>query len=262
MTPSVTPPTDLADTLPRDIYHEVAHTLRATLPPPATDTSEAEHRRDRVAIAQVAALLPANAAEAHLAATFVAANTYALDCMRLARTPGTTPEQAARCAAQSAAMSRQARGALRMLLQVQATSRTIEATNASADKAAWTEHTAMQWMSQALPGAQPAAHPASAAPAPEPVATPEATPAPEPAATPEAALAPGQPRPEPTAQPMAEAEFYAMLYPQRAMLIRQHGGVPGDARFGPPADDVVHALVTGRTAALLALDRPPHSRAA
>lgn len=264
--PSPAPPLDLTNTLPRDIYYAVAHALRRTLPPPMADTPEAEHRRDRVAIAQVAALLPANAAEAHLAATFVAANIHALDCMGLSRVPGTDPQDVARCVAQSASMSRQARGALRLLLQMQAVRRTMEATNAAADAAAWTEHTAMQWMAQALPGAspaipkaptpEPAARP-EPAPTPEAMARPETTAIPEPTVTPEATPAPAQPRREPPPKPLAEAEFYALLYPQRARLIRRHGGVPDDARFGPPGDDIVHALVTGRSAALLALDQPP-----
>ena len=276
--PSPAPSLDLTNTLPRDIYYEVAHTLRRTLPPPMADTPEAEHRRDRVAIAQVAALLPANAAEAHLAATFVAANIHALDCMGLSRVPGTDPQDVARCAAQSASMSRQARGALRLLLQMQAVRRTMEATNAAADAAVWTEHTAMQWMAQALPGASPAMRsvptPEPAAlpepsptpeprPAPEPPAWPKPAPTREPTATPAATSPPAPPRPEPPSKPLAEAEFYAMLYPQRAKLIRRHGGVPDDARFGPPEDDIVHALVTGRSAALLALDQPPlHNQAA
>ena len=46
-----------------------------------------------------------------------------------------------------------------------------------------------------------------------------------------------------------------MLYPDRAVAIRRHGGMPPNATFPPPQDDIIHALVTGRTPALLALDR-------
>ena len=55
--------------------------------------------------------------------------------------------------------------------------------------------------------------------------------------------------------PIKEAEFFAVLYPDRAVAIRRHGGMPPNATFPLPEDDIVHALVTGRTPALLALDR-------
>jgi hypothetical protein len=60
---------------------------------------------------------------------------------------------------------------------------------------------------------------------------------------------------EPEADPIAEAEQYAILYPQRAALIRRLGRVPENVPFGPPAENLVRALVTSRTPALLALDR-------
>ena len=61
----------------------------------------------------------------------------------------------------------------------------------------------------------------------------------------------------PPRDPIKEAEFYAALYPDRAVAIRRHGGMPSNATFPPPEDDIIHALVTGRTPALLALDRQP-----
>jgi hypothetical protein len=57
------------------------HTLRGLLPPPITDTPLDHARRDDAAIAQVAAMLPANADEAHLAAQCVAARAQAADCL-------------------------------------------------------------------------------------------------------------------------------------------------------------------------------------
>jgi hypothetical protein len=106
----------------------------------------------------------------------------------------------------------------------------IEADNVATDRAAWTEHCAAGLMAQALPGARPAAMA-------EPPPLPE------------------QPAPEPEADPVAEAEEYAVLYPQRAALIRRLGRVPDNVSFGPPEDRLVRALVTSRTPALLALDR-------
>ena len=86
MDPSPEPePPDLSLLLPRDAYYQLVHSLRALLPPPVTDTSEDEARRDNGAIAQVACLLPVTAAEATLAAQFVAAHAHAADCLRVAR---------------------------------------------------------------------------------------------------------------------------------------------------------------------------------
>ncbi len=47
------------------------------------------------------------------------------------------------------------------------------------------------------------------------------------------------------------------MYPRRAVLIRSHGGVPDNVSFGAPRDELARILVTGRTPALLALDRSP-----
>lgn len=60
---------------------------------------------------------------------------------------------------------------------------------------------------------------------------------------------------EPVPDPVAEAELYAAMYPERARLIRRHGGVPPDATFGMPDDWLTRAIVNGRSPALLALDR-------
>jgi hypothetical protein len=55
--------------------------------------------------------------------------------------------------------------------------------------------------------------------------------------------------------PIAEAEHYAAIYPERAALIRRTGRVPHNVSFGPPDDDLVQTLITARTPALVALDR-------
>jgi hypothetical protein len=54
----------------------------------------------------------------------------------------------------------------------------------------------------------------------------------------------------------AEADYYAIVYPDRARLIRKYGGLPPDCTFGPPDDDLLHAIVTGTSPALLTLDGP------
>src|SRR5579883_1983994 len=95
---------DPAQVLPKAIYYQVAHTLRALLPAPATDAPQDEARRDIAAIAHVAALLPANAAEADMAMQCVAASVWALDCLRQARRHADDTAQFLKCTAQAASM--------------------------------------------------------------------------------------------------------------------------------------------------------------
>lgn len=225
--------TDLA-LLPRDAYWQAVHYLHKALPPPDTDSPEELARRDRAAIAEVASLVPATAAEATLAAQYVAANAQAMYCLALVREYAADTAVALKCNAQSGYMMQQARGAIGALQRMQDRRRKMEANPAAADQAAWTEHCATALMVQALPDAPPASPPEPLPPPPEP--------------------APAEPPPP---DPMTEAEQYAVIYPQRAALIRRHGGVPPDARLGPPEPHLVRALVNGRSPALLALDQMP-----
>lgn len=209
----------------RDTYYQVVHTLRGLLPPPVTDTPEDLARRDNAAIAHVASLLPANADEAHLASQHVAANAYAMDCLRVAREYATADHSFfLRCNAWAVSMMRQSRSARALLLRVQAERRTREADHAAADRAAWTEHCAIELMTDALGTA------ATAEPPPQ------------------------QPTEEPVADPIAEAEQYAIIYPQRAARIRVLGGLPQPLDFGPPSPELVHAIITGNSPTLRALD--------
>ena len=115
---------------------------------------------------------------------------------------------------------------------------------AAANQAAWTEHCVQGFMANALHGGPAAFDPAPPPPEPEP------EPEPEPAAS----------DGEPTRDPIKEAEFYAAIYDRRAVAIRRHGGMPPNATFPPPEDDILHVLVTGRTPALLALDQEAEPR--
>jgi hypothetical protein len=208
------------------------HTLHTSLPPPPGDDPETIARRDRDAIAQVASLLPVTAAEARLAARFVAADARAHECLRLAGLYPTDVAQVLKCHAQAATMWRQSDSALRALQRMQAARCKRDTDPAAASQAAWTEHCAQGFIADALHGG-----PAVFEPAPPPPPEPAVRDA------------------EPTRDPIKEAEFYAALYPARAVAIRRHGGMPPDASFPPPEDDIIHVLATGRTPALLALDR-------
>jgi len=106
--------------LPPTIAREVFADLCATPPPPATDTAEARESRDILAMAAVAALRPADAFEALLAAEAVTADALAEDCLRLATEHRDDFAKTVRCRAQACAMMRQGRQALRTLEQMRA----------------------------------------------------------------------------------------------------------------------------------------------
>src|SRR5487761_2338316 len=186
---------DLTLQLPRDMYYYLVHTLCAALPPPIPDTPEERVRRDNGAIAQVASVLPANADEATLAVQYVAAAAQALVCQRLAQAHAADTKLAMQCNAQAASMMRQSRGARSLLMRVQAQRHKREKDAAALEAAAWTEHTAIGLMADALNRTPPAplAEPPPPPPAPAPVE--EAAPQPD---------------------PIAEAEQYAIFYPGRA----------------------------------------------
>ncbi|MGD0107711.1 MAG: hypothetical protein ABSC06_27290 [Rhodopila sp.] len=69
---TLSPPQQAID-LSTPQYYQLVYTLADLLPPPLDDTPEALRTRNHAAIAKVAALLPANANEADLAAQCIAA---------------------------------------------------------------------------------------------------------------------------------------------------------------------------------------------
>jgi hypothetical protein len=165
------PETDPEIRLPRDVYYVLIHTLRGILPPPVVDTPEEIARRDNAAIAQVAAMLPANADEANLAAVCVGARTYGMDCLRQARALTLAdPMAARRCSAEAASMMRESRQARSLLLRLQTVREQREKDSAATNRAAWSEHCSIGLMTRALAEAPPEPEP----PAPEPPAPAEA----------------------------------------------------------------------------------------
>ncbi len=188
--------------LPADAYWHLVRTLRLALPPPVSDYPEAWLRRDRAAIARIAALAPANAAEAELAAQFVAASEQWKDCLRLANVAqtseppkapgesrGSSPAWAQKCRAQAHAMMRQSLAALRLLLRMQEARRKPEADNAC-DRLAGTEPCAIGPMAEA--------------PAPADPPVPEASPA-----RPDLHRVAAQPFDHPTVNPVRAAKYPA-----------------------------------------------------
>jgi hypothetical protein len=224
-------PTDHALRVTGDVYAELVFTLRSTLRLlPDDGTPEETARRDNAAIGQAAAMLPANADEANIAANCVATRLYAMDCIRRARELETVDRTwAGKCGAQAVSMLRESRQARSLLARLQAAREKRERDPVATDRAAWSEHCTIGLMTGELAKAEP---PPSPPPPPEPAV--DAT--------------------EPTSDPAAEAEFYAIHYPRRARLIRRLGRLPDKVDFGPPPPEVVHAIVTGTTPHLLALD--------
>jgi hypothetical protein len=224
--------TDPSLRLPPATYYQILHTLRGLLPPPVTDTPEDHARRDDAAIAQVAAMLPVNADEAHLAAQCVAARAHAADCLRLARQHEPDTACFVRYTAQAARMTREANSSRGLLLRLQTERRKRETDRAAADSAAWTEHCAIGWMTQAATGAPP-----------------------EPMPPPPPAAAAAEPEGGPARDPAAEAESYVAIDPDRAEPIRAPGRVPEGVRIELPDAALEREIVSGRARALVEADR-------
>jgi hypothetical protein len=233
-------PADPTLRLTRDAYYIATHTLRSMLPAPEDNSPEATARRDHAAIVQVAAMLPANADEAFLAAQCVGARLYGAGCLRQAHEFDAARDQAwaRKCGAQGLSSLRESRQARSLLARLQAAREKREQDPAATDRAAWSEHCTLGLMADALAGPPPT----------DPVVVAEPPPVVEP------------PTPQPPADgaPVrdlaAEAEMYAIIYPRRARLIRAHGRLPDSIDFGPPDPELVPFIATGTTPALHALD--------
>jgi hypothetical protein len=246
MEPHTTP--DLTLQLPRDTYWLVVHTLHRSLPPPPTDNPDDQARRDRAAIAEVASMLPGNAEEASLAAQYVATKAYALHCLQAARDHPGDIACLLKCTAQAARMTHEQRGLRTLLQRLQAERRRREANPDATNSAAWVEHCAIGLMAQELPDPPPPAPPPERQPAQ--ASPPEPQPAdPEPW---DETAADDEAPPDAVTCP---ADLYAVMYPRRAAQIRAQGGLPQPCDFGPPSPELVHAIVTGTSPTLLALDR-------
>ena len=178
-------------------------------------------------MAAVAALLPANAFEAELAAQIVTANAQAMDALRVAALPGQDPEKIRRNHAWAATMMRQMHNGLRLLHRTQEIREKAEAAlqPAAMERAGYWFHDV-------------------SVPLPEP--------------------APAQPDPEPAPTPTArtEAEHYAVIYPERAARIRADRGLPSRLDFAPPEPKLVDAIVNGTSPILRALDHNAPAAAA
>src|SRR6187455_1015960 len=99
---------------------EVFATLCGSLPSPVPDTPDSRAAQTDAAMEAVAALHPADAIEAKLAAQVVAADAHAMDALRQAAQATADPAEAHRCRAQAASMMRQMQTGMRVLERRQA----------------------------------------------------------------------------------------------------------------------------------------------
>ena len=212
--------------LQRELYLQIADDLRSMLPPPPQSGPGGEAdaaRRLKLAIAMVAAMLPANAEEAGLAARAVAAGAHASDCLRRVGLYPDMFEEACKMRAQAASMGREARGYRSQLLRVQAQRQKREADDATREAAAWTEYCVAGLMTEGVEGG--AAGDAAAE-------------------TVEAA----------EARLRGEADRYAGKYPQRVRLIRRLGRLPNGCEIDPPGPALLQAIIQGDSERLRAAD--------
>ena len=216
-------PLDLAYRLPRHTYWQIGHNrITPSMPPPVDNTPEALAHRDNAAIAKVASMLPANANEAALAEQFVLASAHASHCLRLAMVHPASIAEGLHCRSLSVSMMRQAQGSRRLLMRVQAERRKLEADAAASERAAWTEHSVIGLMTDAMFDA-----PADAKPPPQR----------EPAAP--------EPAKQPDIDPMTSPEAYAARYPEHARRVDPQRGPmdapPGGRAATPKAPEKVSA---------------------
>lgn len=216
------PPRTRPTSSPKAIYYQIAHSLRALLPPPTAQAPEDEACRDRAAIAHVASLLPADPEEANLAVQYVAACEQALQCLRLARAVPDDTTCILKCTAQAASMMRQARGWRTALQRTQADRHRRQDNGAARDTA-----------SAAVP-------PPAARPAPR---TPE-------------------PRSEAQSHSLTDAEAYALAHPSDAALIRSLGRLPRKFNGAPLTSEQAQDIVNSPSPILQTLAKRPQHRLA
>jgi hypothetical protein len=123
--------TDAIPQLPPDIVRHELQTLIGLLPRPMADTPEGRNTRDGCAIAAVAALRPADAFQLMLAVQIVGMDAHAMECLRLAASPGQSVDIVRQARSQACALLRVTDASLRDLLRMQAQRDTPAATRSS-----------------------------------------------------------------------------------------------------------------------------------
>jgi len=265
MAPAPDPqPTDTFASLTRDDVQQLVLYFGVHLPPAIGNTADDRAHRDNAALAQVAAMRPANAEEMRLAARYVAAGAQADDQLRQVQLHAANYDRTRQINAQYALMVRTSGGARSLLLRVQTARRRLEldaaacaqgAVLAAAGLLAWLLETRAA-LGGRIEAATEAVAEAAAAEAAKVAAAAEAKAAATAEAASRGAQRPAWPAPLPEPPPLSEeeqqrekwliaADRFATVYPMRARLIRRFGKLPDDCGIEPPEPELLEAIRTG-----------------
>lgn len=254
----------------RALYLAATSTLRTLLPKPDPDTPEERDRCGGVALAKVAALVPANMVEVDLAAYHVGAMARVAACHHEANYT-TDPKRVAQLMAQAASFGREARGYIGKLFSAQAVRIKREAKPTGADDAAFAEHCQQGMLTAAWAALPPEAERPAVVAATHAAAGVAGTAAAGTAAA-GAGAAGGAAAgsgdvvtlvPRPKAPPprdysewsdeekrldrlRAEADRWTIYNTLQARRIREHGGAPPDADFEIPRPELLAAILAGK----------------
>jgi hypothetical protein len=241
----------------RALYLAAASTLRTLLPKPDPDTPEERDRCGGVALAKVAALVPANMVEVDLAAYHVGAMARVAACHHEANYT-TDPKRVAQLMAQAASFGREARGYIGKLFSAQAVRIKREAKPTGADDAAFAEHCQQGMLTAAwaaLPPEpeRPAAPATAAGVAGSGVAGSGVagsgdvvTLVPRPKAPPPRDYSEWSDEEKRLDRLRAEADRWTIYNTLQARRIREHGGAPPDADFEIPRPELLAAILAGK----------------
>jgi hypothetical protein len=241
----------------RALYLAAASTLRTLLPKPDPDTPEERDRCGGVALAKVAALVPANMVEVDLAAYHVGAMARVAACHHEANYT-TDPKRVAQLMAQAASFGREARGYIGKLFSAQAVRIKREAKPTGADDAAFAEHCQQGMLTAAWAALPPEperpAAPATAAAAAGSGVTGSGaagsgdvvTLVPRPKAPPPRDYSEWSDEEKRLDRLRAEADRWTIYNTLQARRIREHGGAPPDADFEIPRPELLAAILAGK----------------
>ena len=243
--------------LQRELYLAAAATLRTLLPKPCPDTPDERALCARVALAKVAALVPANMVEVDLAAYHVGAMARVAACHHEANYT-TDPKRVAQLMAQAASFGREARGYIGKLFSAQAVRIKREAKPTGADDAAFAEHCQQGMLTAAWAALPPEperpAAPATAAAAAGSGVTGSGaagsgdvvTLVPRPKAPPPRDYSEWSDEEKRLDRLRAEADRWTIYNTLQARRIREHGGAPPDADFEIPRPELLAAILAGK----------------